>query len=67
MFYSILFNVSGFELKSFNKSRDRFLIIDGHEVYYLRASPKDLGKRWFAFTQLASSTETELLKIMDVL
>lgn len=57
----------GFELKSFNKSHDRFLIIDDHEVYHLVASLKDLGKRWFAFSKLDPSTVTELLKIVDVL
>lgn len=41
-----------FELKSFSKSHDRFLIIDYKEVYHLGASLKDLGKRWFAFTKL---------------
>lgn len=42
----------GFELLSFNKSHDRFLIIDHNEVYHLGASLKDLGKKWFAFTKL---------------
>lgn len=41
-----------FELKSFNKSHDRFLIIDNNEIYHLGASLKDLGKRWFAFSRL---------------
>lgn len=52
----------GFELKSFHKSHDRFLIIDDHEVYHLGASLKDLGKRWFAFSKLDPSTVAELLK-----
>ena len=42
----------GFELKTFAKSHDRFVIIDGKEVYHLGASLKDLGKKWFAFTKL---------------
>lgn len=41
-----------FELKNFDKSHDRFLIIDGKEVYHLGASLKDLGKKWFAFSKL---------------
>jgi len=41
-----------FETKVFNKSHDRFLIIDGEEVYHLGASLKDLGKKWFAFSKL---------------
>jgi hypothetical protein len=52
----------GFELKSFHKSHDRFLIIDDQEVYHLGASLKDLGKRWFAFSKLDPSTVAELLK-----
>ncbi len=31
---------------------DRFLIIDGRELYHLGASLKDLGKRWFAFSRM---------------
>ena len=36
-------------VKNFNKSHDRFLIIDD-EIYHLGASLKDLGKKWFAFS-----------------
>ena len=39
------------EIKMFNKSHDRFLLIDD-EVYHIGASLKDLGKKWFAFTLL---------------
>jgi hypothetical protein len=35
----------GFEAKPFDKSHDRFLIIDGQEIYHLGASLKDLGKK----------------------
>jgi hypothetical protein len=52
----------GFELRSFDKSHDRFLIIDDQEVYHLGASLKDLGKRWFAFSKLNPSTIIQLLK-----
>ena len=41
-----------FEIQEFNKSHDRFLIIDGSEVFHLGASLKDLGKKWFAFSKL---------------
>jgi len=34
-----------FEVKAFTHSHDRFLIIDGTEVYHLGASLKDLGKK----------------------
>jgi hypothetical protein len=36
----------------FDKSHDRFLIIDQKEIYHLGASLKDLGKKWFAFSKL---------------
>lgn len=45
-----------FTLKNFAKSHDRFLIIDGIEVYHLGASLKDLGKKWFAFSKLDKSS-----------
>jgi len=40
------------EVKIFNKSHDRFLIIDNKMVYHIGASLKDLGKRWFAFSKI---------------
>jgi hypothetical protein len=54
----------GFELKSFHKSHDRFLIIDDQEVYHLGASLKDLGKRWFAFSKLDKSSVDGLLNML---
>jgi len=39
------------EIKQFNKSHDRFLIID-NKVYHFGASLKDLGKKWFAFSKM---------------
>ena len=39
------------ELKKFDSSHDRFLLIDGKEVYHIGASLKDLGKKWFAFSK----------------
>jgi hypothetical protein len=42
-----------FEVKQFNKSHDRFIIIDGgKEIYHIGASLKDLGKKWFAFQKM---------------
>ena len=38
-------------LKKFNASHDRFLILDGKELYHIGASLKDLGKKWFAFSK----------------
>jgi hypothetical protein len=54
----------GFELKSFHKSHDRFLIIDDQEVYHLGASLKDLGKRWFAFSKLDTTSVDGLLNMI---
>lgn len=51
------------ELKKFDSSHDRFLIIDGKEVYHIGASLKDLGKKWFAFSKL----DIGVLNIMDKL
>jgi len=40
------------ELKKFDASHDRFLLIDNAQVYHIGASLKDLGKKWFAFSKL---------------
>ena len=48
-------------LKTFNASHDRFLIIDGTEVYHIGASLKDLGKKWFAFSKM----DKESLRILE--
>lgn len=51
------------ELKKFDSSHDRFLIINGKEVYHIGASLKDLGKKWFAFSKL----DMGVLNIMEKL
>lgn len=48
------------EIKKFENSHDRFLILDEKELYHLGASLKDLGKKWFAFSKMD-------LKSFDVL
>jgi hypothetical protein len=59
---------SNFEVKVFAQSHDRFLIIDGKEVYHLGASLKDLGKKWFAFSKLESkSVESILNSILEMI
>jgi hypothetical protein len=45
----INFQYNNIEIKYFDKSHDRFLIID-NEIYHLGSSLKDLGKKWFAFS-----------------
>jgi hypothetical protein len=41
---------------------DRFLIIDGTDVYHIGASLKDLGKKLFAFSKI-NVPASELLRI----
>lgn len=43
------------ELKKFDLSHDRFLLIDD-EVYHIGASLKDLGKKWFAFSKIEKAS-----------
>lgn len=40
------------QVLQFTKAHDRFLIIDELEVYFIGASIKDLGKKWFAFSKI---------------
>ncbi len=40
------------ELHTYKKCHDRFLIIDGTDIYHIGASLKDLGKKMFAFSKL---------------
>ncbi|NOU48445.1 MAG: DNA-binding protein [Bacteroidales bacterium] len=51
------------EVKHFNKSHDRFLIIDQKTVYHIGASLKDLGKKWFAFSRMDIDTLELLSKL----
>ena len=52
-------------VEHFNRAHDRFLLIDD-EVYHLGASIKDLGKKWFAFTQMQDITTTELINRITI-
>ncbi len=54
---------SPIEVKAFNKSHDRFLIIDHTTVYHIGASMKDLGKKWFAFSKIDLSVNEMLNKL----
>jgi len=49
------------EIVKFERSHDRFLIIDDKEVYHIGASLKDLGKRWFAFSRF----DKENFRLLD--
>ncbi|MFW5704736.1 MAG: ORF6N domain-containing protein [Nanoarchaeota archaeon] len=52
------------EVKEFNNSHDRFLIIDGC-IYHIGASLKDVGKKWFAFSKFENSKEI-LDKLIEI-
>ncbi len=54
-------------LRTFTRSHDRFLIIDGSEVYHLGASLKDLGKKWFAFSRLEKSSVAGIIYAVEEL
>lgn len=47
-------------MRTYRNGHDRFLIIDGEEVYHIGASLKDLGKKMFAFSKLAIPAKTIL-------
>lgn len=51
------------DIRTYKGSHDRFLIVDGKEIYHIGASLKDLGKRMFAFSKL----EIPAKAIMDLL
>jgi hypothetical protein len=51
------------EVKTFNKSHDRFLIIDEKTIYHIGASLKDLGKKWFAFSIIDINPELILKEL----
>lgn len=40
------------DIRLFNQSHDRFIIIDEKNLYHIGASLKDLGKKWFAFSKM---------------
>ncbi len=53
------------EIKTFPKSHDRFLLIDGTELYHLGASLKDLGKKWFAFSRMDSLAGSVMIQLKE--
>jgi len=52
------------EVKTFQKSHDRFMIIDNSAVYHIGASLKDLGKKWFAFSKINLDSEELLTRLI---
>lgn len=51
------------DVKAFDQSHDRFIIIDRNELYHIGASLKDLGKKWFAFSRMDSMVNEVLNKM----
>lgn len=49
-------------VNEYRQSHDRFLIINA-DVYHIRASLKDLGKKWFAFSRLHFNPQELLERI----
>jgi hypothetical protein len=54
-------------LVQFDKSHDRFLILDFSEVYHLGASLKDLGNKWFAFSKLDIASINIIDKLKELI
>ena len=50
------------DIQLFQKSHDRFLCID-NTVYFVGASLKDIGKRWFAFGKMEQTTDDLLSRM----
>jgi len=56
-----------FELKPFDQSHDRFMIIDKTTVFHLGASLKDLGKKWFAFSKMDKNSVNNMINSIEKL
>jgi len=54
------------DLKEFNNSHDRFIIIDENDLYHFGASLKDLGKKWFAFSRMDIGAVNMLSKLEGI-
>lgn len=53
------------DVRTYKRSHDRFLLIDGLELYHIGASMKDLGKKMFAFSKLNESADMILQLLVD--
>jgi hypothetical protein len=51
------------EIKEFNHSHDRFMIIDNRDLYHFGASLKDLGRKWFGFSKMDVEVTKMLARI----
>ncbi|GAB1454377.1 hypothetical protein MASR2M47_44330 [Draconibacterium sp.] len=53
-------------VKEFDKSHDRFLIIDNETVFHFGAPLKDFGKKWFAFSKMDKDSITIIHSINEL-
>jgi hypothetical protein len=53
------------EIKQFDNSHDRFIIIDDAVVYHFGASLKDIGKKWFAFSKMDIGAAEMLARLAE--
>jgi len=54
------------EIKVFNNSLGRFIIIDNTTVYHFGACLKDLGMKWFAFSKMDIGTVEMLTRLVGM-
>ncbi len=54
------------EIRKFNNSHDRFIIIDDKDIYHFGASLKDLAKKWFAFSRMDIEAANMLSKLEGI-
>ncbi len=54
-------------VEAFPHSHDRFLILDDETVYHIGASLKDLGKKWFAFSRMDTTSLSMMARVREVL
>ena len=52
------------QIRTYKESHDRFLLLDGKEVYHIGSSLKDLGKKMFAFSKMNESAEL-FIKLLE--
>jgi len=52
---------------AFPHSHDRFLILDDETVCHIGASLKDLGKKWFAFSRMDTTSLSMMARVREVL
>lgn len=57
---------SPIEVKPLARSHDRFMLIDGRDVYHIGASLKDLGKKMFAFSKMELPASVIMNVVQDV-